>query len=186
MKNWFLVSVAIVLLGFSTVYLVVKDSNSTNENSGLAPNPAVNCVNTKSESTVPYCTVGINRRYPETYIVGPICVKFLGRNTSPPPLNNFDFVLANDLGKCPAGYTLHEEYSVNIKSLENMYGLCAVARKLPGYGGSLKDIKDPPECAPDCLDRGILEKEDLGNAPDGTTNKCCSWYKERICIPQPS
>ncbi len=129
MKNGFLISIAVVLLSFSTIYLIVKDSNSANENPGLAPNAAMGCRNEKMSVKICAGDYICSAATP----TGPVFMEI-------PPS-----------GRCPGGYDL----STMKDAPQEVY--CLAAQMI--FKERQKTQSEPPACLPEgiCHSWGVID-----------------------------
>ncbi len=175
MKNWFFISVVIILLGFSAIYLVVKSSAPVTEDLGLAPNILPLCENQKSVFTL--CTNGVwdSRDYGKLNYVSGICEKITGVGDSQVRI----YSLPTASG-CPKDFTLRGKLVVSPPAKDD---LCTVTNSVALNG------QQPPSCADGCKDGGVKLKTGkeypMGYNADESRRYCCDVNLERTCSNPP-
>ncbi len=172
MKSWFFISVAIILLGFSVVYLVVQDSNNNLE---FAPGSVPICESTKSNFQL--CTTtnsGTDRS------VVRACVQWNATtNRAVVPLQ---FALLPPNGDCIDGWKIKE-----VIPGKPGYSLCEMAISMAKNGAN-----PPPLCnRTACVDvNGVIgykqSDEYRVNDIGGKPQFCCDIVQERTCTPSTS
>ncbi len=165
MKNWFLISVAIVLLSFSTIHLIIKDS--TNKTLEFAPE-SPNCKNTESYEDS-FRSGKAYDRQPGLglYIYPTLCRK---KGAEPPK-----FAFTDATGACPQPV---DDWKNPVFLPTTM--VCGVGKQLKIVTSPV----DPVHCAKDCLDMGVVETTEPVLGTD--SNVACRVKKVRTCIPQPA
>lgn len=180
MKNWFLISVVMIILGFAVIYLVVNSVNDLE----LAPGLQDTCENQKTEFSL--CTSDIEYSN-DLQLLKNICYKDLGPNPNPPPPNRHEFILPTTSGStlsCPEGYKLSTVgYGVTEgPSTNRLYGICAVVESIAKNGA----LKEPAECSEDlCVSKKGKVTQSSRPYKSGKYI-CCSVVKERVCEKRPS
>ncbi len=174
MKNWFLISVVIIVLGFSAIYLVVQDSNSVAD---LAPSASPICENTKSPLT--FCTEGnmdvLNPRRSVNYAKN-VCIKRIDSTTRV-------YALPTSSG-CPDGFKKIAKLVIGLPDGDE---ICYVSNSIAINGPK------PPSCADGCKDGGVKLNTGVeypmgyhSDADGGGRKYCCDINMERTCSnPQP-